>query len=268
MSIRSAAPVLVVLLAILAGCGAGGRAAGAPAAAPATEAVTATTTSAGTAVATPAAPEKSATARKPKKGAPAGNEFAQMRRELGLTPDQEVAFSAKVAARDAALQAWSDGPDGQRLEAARSERTAATDELTRRSLDAEITDLNQAQWKVRTTYRSEVMQVLTADQQRAWASARLGDRLLSTYGKLHLDDAQRARVRAIASAAVAADQPAVVGDPYLTTALDPARLAAEQRVEAEVLTDAQRVTLAERRKKKAEVPALEAPTSSAVPPAP
>ena len=215
MSIRSLLVLLVVILAALAGCGPD-RAADQP-------------------------------ATKPKAGA-GENEFAQMRRELALSADQEVAFSAKVAARDAALRAWREGPEGKRLEAARRERTAATDDAQRRALDAELTALNQAQWKVRTTYRAEVMQVLTADQQQAWAGARLGERLLSTYGRLGLDEAQQARVRAIASAAVASERADLVADPWLTTALEPARIAAEQRIEGEVLTDGQRATMAERRR--------------------
>ena len=169
------------------------------------------------------------------------HEFAQMRQDLNLTPDQEVAFSARVAAREAALRAWNDGPDGKRL--------AATDPIQRAQLDAELTRLNESQWKVRTAYRAEVLQVLTADQQQRWAGARLGERLLKAYGRLGLDDAQQAQVRALAGEAVALDLPPgeVVRDPYLTTALEPARLAATLRIEAEVLTAAQQAVLAQPR---------------------
>lgn len=176
-------------------------------------------------------------------------EFAQMRQDLNLTPDQEVAFSARVAAREAALRAWNDGPDGKRLAAARSERTAATDPIQRAQLDAELTRLNESQWKVRSTYRAEVLQVLTADQQQRWAGARLGERLLNVYARLGLDDAQQVRVRAIADEAVALDLAPgeVVRDPYLATVLEPARLAATLRIEAEVLTAAQQAVLAQPR---------------------
>ena len=91
--------------------------------------------------------------------------------------------------------------------------------------------------------------MLTADQQQRWAGARLGERLLKAYGRLGLDDAQQVRVRALAGEAVALDLPPgeVVRDPYLTTALEPARLAATLRIEAEVLTAAQQAVLAQPR---------------------
>ena len=185
------------------------------------------------------------------------SEFARMRAELDLTADQEVAFSAKVAAREAAMRAWNNGPDGRRLAAARSERTSATDAATRANLDAELTRLNESQWKVRTAYRAEVLQVLTAEQQQHWAGARLGERLIKAYGGLELDQAQQARVRAIAAETSAAGLPAgsVVADPYLALVLEPARLAAEQRIESEVLSAAQQVTLAQRRDKRPPEPA-------------
>lgn len=239
MSMRSTVPVLLVLAAALAGCGGGSR----------TDAAAAASTKA---AASGEARKKEKKASK-KKAKGTQDEFVQMRQELGLTPDQEVAFSARLAARNAAVQAWKDGPEGKRLAAARTERTAATDPAKQAALDAEITRLNQAHWKVRTDYRSQVMAVLTPDQQRRWAGTRLGDRLLKQYGKLDLDEGQQQRVRAIANDVVGAhlEAGALAADPYLSKTLGPASLAAEKRIEAEVLTEAQRKTLAERRAPKA-----------------
>jgi len=255
MLLRSAVVVAIVIA--LAGCG-GDRQPTAAAAAPAEAPATAPTPNA-------SAPAKTDKRKKVKEQSV--DEFAQMRAELGLSADQEVTFAAKLAARDAAVKAWSEGPDGTRLEAAKLERTAAKDEAKRAELDTEIKRLNEGHWKVRTTYRAEVLQVLTLDQQRRWAGTRLGDRMVKVYGNLTLDEAQQAGIRAIAGEATNATlaEGDVPRDPYLAKVLDPARIEAERRIEAEVLTEAQRGLLAQRRAEKAEKKAEKAEKKAAAP---
>jgi hypothetical protein len=180
--------------------------------------------------------------------APEG-EFTQLRRDAGLRPEQEVALSARIAARDAALTAWHQGAQGRRLLAAKKERASTADPARQAALDAEIQELHQALWAVRRTYRSEILAVLDGDQQRRWAGARLGERLAQTYAALGLAEEQRARIAGIAGTAAAATiaDGDVVRDPYLTSVLDPARLEAARLVEAEVLSAAQYRILADRR---------------------
>lgn len=258
MHLRHLAPVLAIL--VIAGCGRE----------PATEAGTtvAPTTSQPTTAKPAATPSKPRQAKPDEpKPLPAESEFVQMKRELAISGEQAQRFDAAVTKRDATVDGWFNGPEGKRLEEAKSERKDATDEARKAALDAELKKLNHQSWAVRAEGRRSVLAELTPQQRQTWAANRLTDRLLRTYGKSGLDEAQQGRVRAIATEETAKNvtPEAVLKDPYLTDALTPARVAAEARVEAEVMNDAQRAALAERRAKRkadAETKAAAAPSAA------
>jgi Spy/CpxP family protein refolding chaperone len=177
------------------------------------------------------------------------DEYDQMILELGVDGRQLTMFLQRVEAFHAGRDRIDAGPIPRQREQVEAELRAArsrndADEVRR--LQARRKELGERYWQARGEYRAAVMEVLTLDQQRAWCSHRLYDRVSGRLRRAKMTDAQVARARAICDeeAAKLVQRGTIRSDPYLRVLRD-AKVTdpVAERIIETVLSDEQREKL-------------------------
>jgi len=157
-----------------------------------------------------------------KEAAPAVSEWDQIIAVCQLEGDQLAAFQKKVAARDAAMQAWQKSEKGQKLTALReqqAEAKKANDEAKQKELAEQMAGLSKEEWGLRHTVRAEVLGALTLAQQQKWAAHQLYPRVARELRRAKLTEEQIVKAKEICAqqAAGFVKEGTVAADPYLTT---------------------------------------------------
>ena len=183
------------------------------------------------------------------------DEFDEMVLVTNMDGRQLGAFLEAVAVRHAKYQAYSDGPAGRNLAAARqqlADARAARDEAKVEDLRQQLAPLEQADMDYRTQVRVPVVSVMDLAQQRDWAAYVLWGRWGGLHGRfrdLGLTDEQRWRAQAVCRDEMnTLIEPATLrADPYLWVfrqrGASPAKEAVAARIGREVLSEDQRKML-------------------------
>lgn len=134
------------------------------------------------------------------------DEFDEMILVTNMDGRQLGAFQEAVRDRKAKYQAYSDGPEGQKLAAARKELAdarAARDEAKAADLQKQVAPLDQADLDYRTKVRAPVVEIMDLDQQRDWAAYVLWGRwggLNARFQGLGLTDDQLKKAQTVCRA--------------------------------------------------------------------
>ncbi len=178
--------------------------------------------------------------------------YDQLVRECKLTEDQQAAVKEKIKALDDALAAWDTG-NAEKVQAAkdaaREAKTKEDDEAKKKAAE-QGKALKTARAEVAAGPTKAIFEVLTKDQQKAWAGYELYQSIAGRYRRVEITEEQQAKIKA--ACAIAHEEIAAAeAEDDTKTAKD---LAKRLRwgVEVFVLTDDQRGTIRAPREKKTE----------------
>jgi hypothetical protein len=134
------------------------------------------------------------------------DEFDEMILVTNMDGRQLGAFQEAVKDRKAKYEAYSGGPEGQKLAAVRkqlAEARAARDEAKTADLQKQLEPLDRADMDYRTKIRAPVVEIMDLDQQRDWAAYVLWGRwggLNARFQGLGLTDEQMKKAQAVCRA--------------------------------------------------------------------
>lgn len=163
-------------------------------------------------------------------------EYAIMAEELALSDAQKNQLIEKIAAKEAAIKAWTDKNRARQAELKRSADDAQTNKNADKAkeFNTALRQLESERDAVISKADAEIDAVLTPDQLQKWEGIRAFRAVSARLKKVELTDAQTQEIKARCVAASTA----------LATSDRKARMAAMQSlmnsIDKEVLTDAQR----------------------------
>jgi hypothetical protein len=169
--------------------------------------------------------------------------YDQLVRECKLTEDQQATVKEKIKALDDALAAW-DTENAEKVQAAKDAakgaRTKEDDEAKKKAAE-QSRALRDARAEVAVEPTKAVFDILTKEQQQAWAGYELYQSIAGRYRRVEITEEQQAKIKA--ACAVAQEEIAAAeAEDDTKTAKD---LVKRLRwgVEVFVLTDDQRGTM-------------------------
>lgn len=167
-------------------------------------------------------------------------EYAILASQAALSEEQRAALAQRVAARQAALEAW-DAENGEKLEETARQARATRDPAAAEPLREQRDALRAQRAALAERHDREVLAVLTPEQRATWEAFRLNRQALRRCAGAELTDEQRAQILSLCQAAIR--QAAQTEAP---PAYERVQAALNETIEREVLTDAQREAIRRR----------------------
>jgi Spy/CpxP family protein refolding chaperone len=169
-------------------------------------------------------------------------EHAEMVKELQLSAEQQTQLEQAVTANQAAMKAWYEGENGQKLrELGAQMKQAKGDKEKQAALRKEIQPLNASRAELSKQAHDRVMAVLTPEQQQRWAGCQLYRGLARRYKKYDLTDQQASAIRTACDAAAPQIGQLKEGD---RKAKGEILKQLQQNVNEQIITDEQRQKMA------------------------
>jgi Spy/CpxP family protein refolding chaperone len=134
---------------------------------------------------------------------PAESQYDLMARELKPTEQQQAQLKEKIAARDAALAAWTTA-NAAKVKAAEDAVKAArggTDADAKKKAADDMKAIRAERDKATAEADAAVLAVLTAEQKTAWDTFKLYQTTVAKYKKITLTEEQSAKIKAACAAA-------------------------------------------------------------------
>jgi len=124
-------------------------------------------------------------------------EFAAMVKECNLTADQQAQLEVKVKAMNAALADW-DAQHKEQVDKLKTDLAAAKeakDKAKSKELGAQKKALDTERAGLMKQHRQGIKDLLTPEQQQAWAVYQLQQEVIKHFAKAALTDDQKAKIK-------------------------------------------------------------------------